>query len=266
MLNKIKNMTVSKSKTSNKDKSGLNFDVLVVDDNFINQKLMKTALEKLKCSVTLASDGNEAVEARKNRSFSLIFMDIQMPIKDGIEATKEILDYEKESGIEHIPIVALTGNVLKEDKEKYLNIGMDDYMSKPISLNKLEILVKKYAQKVEQVEVELHEDSLQDKILLLKDTKLSGEIYASIFNKLDYKVDTAISPEHFLDSIEDNRYKFIVFDSYLFEGSAHLVLDMAKDSSAIPFVFTRSDNSELNCKTISSSPNLNEIGSQLEKA
>jgi CheY-like chemotaxis protein len=117
---------------------------LVADDNMINRKLIKIILEKIGLSVILSSDGKEAVEAYKKGHFDIIFMDIQMPMMDGIEATHKILEYEKEKNLKHIPIVALTANVAVGDKEKYLSEGMDDYATKPVEIDRLKSLIEKH--------------------------------------------------------------------------------------------------------------------------
>ncbi|MDP3302249.1 MAG: ATP-binding protein [Sulfuricurvum sp.] len=106
--------------------------VLVAEDNIINQKLIRRTLEDIGLKVTLANNGLEAFEKRKNNQFDLIFMDIQMPVLDGIEATQEILDYEADYDQHHIPIIALTANALKGDRERFLAAGMDEYTTKPL--------------------------------------------------------------------------------------------------------------------------------------
>jgi signal transduction histidine kinase/CheY-like chemotaxis protein len=105
---------------------------LVAEDNIINQKLIRRTLEDLGLDITLASNGLEAFEKRKNGNFDIIFMDIQMPVLDGIEATQEILDFEEDYGQHHIPIIALTANALKGDRERFLTAGMDEYTTKPL--------------------------------------------------------------------------------------------------------------------------------------
>ncbi|HZF69816.1 nitrate- and nitrite sensing domain-containing protein [Sulfuricurvum sp.] len=105
---------------------------LVAEDNIINQKLIRRTLEDLGLDITIASNGLEAFEKRKNGTFDIIFMDIQMPVLDGIEATQEILDFEEDYGQHHVPIIALTANALKGDRERFLAAGMDEYTTKPL--------------------------------------------------------------------------------------------------------------------------------------
>jgi len=120
-----------------------NVHVLVAEDNKINQKLIINILNRVGVEVSIANNGKEAFEMRMNGSYDMIFMDIQMPIMGGIEATNNILNYEKNNK-KHIPIVALTANAVAGDREKYIGAGMDDYLTKPIELDKLNILLQVY--------------------------------------------------------------------------------------------------------------------------
>jgi signal transduction histidine kinase/CheY-like chemotaxis protein len=121
--------------------------ILVAEDNPINQKLIRTTLEKFGIKVTLASTGLEAFNLRKQNEYDLIFMDIQMPEMNGLEATSEILHYEKVNHMNHIPIIALTANALSGDREKYIEAGMDNYVSKPINIPELRALISSYYNK-----------------------------------------------------------------------------------------------------------------------
>jgi len=131
-------------KVEEKPKSFDDIHVLVAEDNPINQKLIKIVLENFGLHVTLAANGEEAYEARVNGTYNMIFMDIQMPVMGGVESTHQILEYEKENGVDHIPIIALTANALPGDKEKYISEGMDDYATKPLDVKVLEKLIAQY--------------------------------------------------------------------------------------------------------------------------
>jgi len=121
-----------------------NVHILVAEDNAINQKLIRNVLERIGIEVTIVNNGEEAVNIRKEKDFDMIFMDIQMPVMGGMEATAKILSYERMENKKHIPIVALTANALSGDKAKYLGAGMDDYLSKPIKLDALQSLFLAY--------------------------------------------------------------------------------------------------------------------------
>ena len=131
-------------KTKNTTKKFNDINVLVAEDNFINQKLMKSILNRFGMKVTVVSNGKEALNSRKNHEYDIIFMDIQMPIMGGVEATKNILTFEESSNIKHVPIIALTANALEGDREKYMEIGMDDYLAKPMDLDELQKVLKSF--------------------------------------------------------------------------------------------------------------------------
>jgi len=132
-----------------------NIKAMVAEDNNINQKLIKNILNGLGVDVTLVDNGKLALEKRQIEDFDIIFMDIQMPVMGGVEATHNIIDYENKNRKHHIPIIALTANALTGDKEKYLKEGMDGYLSKPIELPALiEVLMQYFPNKVEELEQE----------------------------------------------------------------------------------------------------------------
>ncbi|WP_428562021.1 MAG: ATP-binding protein [Solidesulfovibrio sp. DCME] len=107
--------------------------VLVVEDDRVNQLSTARLLEKLGCRVSVAENGQEAVEAVAREPFDCVFMDVQMPVMDGLEATRRIRD----RGLSQLPIVAMTAYVLSGDREKCLAAGMDDYIGKPAPLEAL---------------------------------------------------------------------------------------------------------------------------------
>jgi CheY-like chemotaxis protein len=110
--------------------------ILLAEDDHLNQTILRRILEKAGHSVAVAGNGREAVEAWEHGSFDIILMDIQMPEMDGVEAASRIRRMEAAAG-SHIPIAALTAYALKGDEEKFLSLGMDGYVSKPIDINKL---------------------------------------------------------------------------------------------------------------------------------
>ncbi len=121
-----------------------NIHALVAEDNAINQKLIKNVLNSFGIGVTLANNGEEALDLRTQNEYDIIFMDIQMPVLGGIEATEKILEFEEKHRKHHIPIVAVTANALEGDREKYIDAGLDNYLSKPIELEELNLLIQEY--------------------------------------------------------------------------------------------------------------------------
>jgi len=114
--------------------------ILLAEDNLINQKVAAATLASLGYQVFIANNGYEALQALETQTFDLVLMDVQMPRMDGLEATKEIRKREQLSG-GHIPIVALTAHAMKEDRERCLAAGMDEYASKPIQPAELDQII-----------------------------------------------------------------------------------------------------------------------------
>jgi len=132
--------TVSRQKiTETKQR---NSHILLAEDNPINQKLIAALLEKAGYNVDVVENGRVAVEAVEKDAYDVVFMDIQMPQMDGFEATKAIR--EKEGKNSHTPIVAMTAHAMKGDREKCLEAGMDDYISKPVQPQEMFDLIKKW--------------------------------------------------------------------------------------------------------------------------
>ncbi len=212
---------------------------LVAEDNVINQKLIKRSLENIGIEVTLADNGAIAYEKRQQKNnFDVIFMDIQMPIMDGIEATKAIVTYEKEYNLKHIPIIALTANALKGDKEYFLSQGLDQYVSKPMELKVIISVLKYYfnnkvhipeetlatpelapaKETIEELllkpEEEIIEASrkLEIDIILYKKSQSEAKIFAAILKKIGYSVDIANSLEDFEDVLDTKQYRYALLD------------------------------------------------------
>lgn len=115
---------------------------LVVEDNLINQRLIQILLQEYDIKVATAANGLEAVDMAKKNKFDIIFMDIDMPEMNGIVATKQIKEQLPKNT--HLPIVALTAMAMEGDREMLLREGLDDYLSKPLTKEKLESILDKY--------------------------------------------------------------------------------------------------------------------------
>ncbi len=117
--------------------------LLIVEDNVVNQRVATRMLEKLGCHVDVAVNGQEAIEATAHGTYDLVFMDCQMPVMGGYEATRSIRLREGRTGL-HLPIIAMTANAMPGDREKCLDAGMDDYLSKPVDHDRLLTLLQKW--------------------------------------------------------------------------------------------------------------------------
>ncbi|MFC1833782.1 response regulator [Thermodesulfobacteriota bacterium] len=129
-------------------RSERSLDILLVEDNPINREAASTVLRKMGYSVWVAEDGREALATLDDRDFDLILMDVLMPAMDGIETTKAIREREEATG-EHIPIVAITAYAMKGDRQRFLDAGMDDYVSKPMKSRDLQAAIDRVLSKEE---------------------------------------------------------------------------------------------------------------------
>ncbi len=136
----------SKNRITGSEKAGPDFDgpvksdkrrikALLADDSETNLDVAKAFLKKLGCRVDMVTDGQEAVEMMKSRTYDVVFMDIHMPHMDGYKATEIIRNLDGEKG--RIPVIALTAGTMAGDRKKCLDAGMDDYVSKPIHFKEL---------------------------------------------------------------------------------------------------------------------------------
>ncbi|MEN6370454.1 MAG: response regulator [Armatimonadota bacterium] len=182
--------------------------ILLVEDNPVNRKLALRILEKAGHSVTTAENGEEALAVLENSSFDIVLMDVQMPVMDGFKATAAIRKAEKVSG-KHIPIVAMTAHAMKGDRERCLEAGMDDYLTKPIDTKVMLQIIDKLAPASPQNQnavddnicVELSEGIVDvealmervggDKDLLSEITDLFLEDYPKLMSELKNAIDSA---------------------------------------------------------------------------
>ena len=119
--------------------------VLIVEDNDLNAIFADVILKKLNYAIDYATNGSIAIEKFLNNSYDLILMDIQMPLMNGIEATKHIRNYEKQLAVdEPVVIIAVTAFALEHDRENCMKSGMNDYLTKPYTPAELTDVIKKY--------------------------------------------------------------------------------------------------------------------------
>ena len=118
--------------------------VLLVEDNAINQRVARRFLERLGCEVQVVGDGRQAVDAYRAQQLQFILMDMQMPVMDGLEATRRIRELEQTGGPKRTPIVALTANAMMGTLERCLEAGMDDYLTKPLDISRLQDVLDRF--------------------------------------------------------------------------------------------------------------------------
>jgi len=134
--------------------------VLLTEDNPVNRKVAVKMLEKIGCEVELALNGREALNALDSGEFDLVFMDCQMPVLDGFDASRGIRAREQACSLPRIPIVAMTANAMEGDRERCLDAGMDDYIAKPVQLDQLRIACERWLRGAELVDDDTRADEL----------------------------------------------------------------------------------------------------------
>jgi CheY-like chemotaxis protein len=118
--------------------------ILVAEDDAVNQQVISVMLKTLNVSFTIADDGIQALNNLKKNLYSLVLMDCQMPNMDGYQTTKYYREYEKDQQLNRIPIIAFTAFAIEGEKEKCLDIGMDDFMTKPATIKTIERMLTKW--------------------------------------------------------------------------------------------------------------------------
>ncbi|MCK4441307.1 MAG: response regulator, partial [Sulfurovaceae bacterium] len=250
--------------------------VLVAEDNFINQKLIKQILVKYGIEVELANNGLEAFEKIKDNKYDLILMDIQMPVMDGIEATHEIINYEKEESLTHIPIIALTANALKGDRERFIEDGLDEYIAKPIQNNELLFILKKFLNQAQTPIIEQKRDpsTIKEKkssvnmissnktggitllseddedteqepkqILIAKQNPLEAQILSKVLSNLNYPIEIINDMKSLKARITDKKYDILLIDRELAKSNKEIIANQHKNMNVILLSLSKTENS-----------------------
>ncbi len=198
--------------------------VLLVEDERINQQLFMKIADFCMIDVDIANNGVEAVDAVRHNCYDLILMDIQMPVMDGIEAMKQIREIQKTRGT-HIAIIAVTSHALEGDREKYLSLGMDDYLAKPYCVEELLKVISCNA----GIDTDIKSDISLSEMLL-------GNVDGPNYSKsISWKADAA--KEHCRNLQKAIQAK----DQQNAEKYSHLIKEMATDSGNIDIKYAAFD-------------------------
>ena len=195
--------------------------ILLVDDNMVNRQVAGEILKKSGCKVDVAVNGQDSINKAKKNEYDVIFMDIQMPDMDGVTATKKI----KELGLKNLaPIVAMTAYSMKEDKERFIKSGLDDYISKPIKANELlnkirSILHIEKGSKEIELEVIDNKESIINEEIVEQLKKYGGdEMVMNVFT--DFENETTEQIDSCILSLNDGNYENILINLHTLKGNA----------------------------------------------
>ena len=215
--------------------------VLLVDDHMVVRIGVKALIDSEPDMEVVgeAANGLEAIDQAKRLLPDVIVMDISMPVMDGVEATHEILDYEEDEELPHIPIVALTANALKGDRERFLAEGMDEYTTKPLVKEEIISILKKLlgdkiydratdakgetpsaqtsatpeqtteteeasdAESEHEVSVEEPQKPTGDTILIFKKSPLENKIFSNLVQQMGHKVEIANTMKQLKEMLND---------------------------------------------------------------
>jgi CheY-like chemotaxis protein len=173
-----------------------------------------------------ASDGKQAVEMYLAHTYDVVFMDLQMPVMNGYDATRKIREIEKETGM-HVPIIALTAAVLSGEKEKCLEVGMDDFLQKPLDVDLLGIVIHKYLHansdsSLEQISIEQSTHDIKEQDVLMYDKEMAEKKYgdAKFVRELVLMALESLPPyiKALSDAIQEKNVEQIKFNIHTMKG------------------------------------------------
>ncbi len=241
LFNMLKNIKAPKTEEKNIvehriEATDFVFNILVAEDNPVNKFLAKTIIKKaLPNSVIMeANDGQEAVEMFGSEKIDLIFMDVQMPILSGFEATQEIRGLEKEG--QRIPIIALTARTVKGEKERCQEFGMDDYVTKPVVFNTISDILTKYLilparEKEQNAEVTQPSGQHFDREALMEKLEGDEEAYEELMQMV--KTNLVNIQNNLAESIEKEDFNEVRKVAHSLKGtSLNCNFDMLKELSS----------------------------------
>jgi len=214
--------------------------VLLVDDNHVNQKVASNFLKKLKITVDVCDNGEEALTMIQQHHYDLVFMDCQMPVMDGYLATQTLRKEETKDSLlrSHLTVIAMTANVLAGEKEKCLKAGMDDYLEKPVQLNSLIKLLTRWLPEkqppLKKETVAIQEETMPHTFLRQNANNLHMDyaLYQELLN--DFYREHKQTVESIKDLLVNNEYEAAMLSLHRLKGTAgnlgfQTIFDIATD-------------------------------------
>ena len=252
-----------------------NLPVLLVEDNEVNSMVAVNMLEELGCKVTLAVNGFQALDKLKEKHFAVIFMDVQMPEMDGLDATRYIRASEAQKkvyGASRQLIVAMTAGAMQGDAERCLTAGMDDYIAKPISLDSIIDILDKYCSSDQTPahrlglkpsyfipsspcskkggKENMRIGKQQIHVLLVEDNPVGCLVATHMLEKLGCTVETAENGKQAIERCANNKYDIILMDIQMpvMDGTEATKQIRKNYDQQIPIVAVTANNTEVDIK------------------
>jgi len=227
-----------------------NARILLAEDNIINQKVAQGILNQLGFKCDVVANGEEAVQALEMIDYDLVLMDCQMPDMNGFEAAAMIRSPDSEVCNHDVPIIAMTANAMKGDREKCLASGMNDYLSKPVKNSELAEMLDKWLAGVQPREEPTDDEithyllskqqaavvssavSRNARILLAEDNVINQKVAQGILNQLGFKCDIVANGEEAVQALETTGYDLLLMDCQMpeMDGFEATVMIRSQDS------------------------------------
>ena len=211
LLPEIKMAPASEPESDSELASKSLIHILLVEDDKINQVVAQMTLEELDCQVDIANNGMEGVEMSANQHYDLVLMDLHMPVLDGYAATQRIREREQQTNT-HLPIVAMTANIIASDLEKCLEVGMQDTLTKPIERTNLEKILKKW---INLKPAPVEEIINTTNILLVEDNEANQIMEKMMLEEMGFTVKIANDGQEALDMTAEQRYDIVLMDIHM---------------------------------------------------
>ncbi len=193
---------------------GLNLQsalILLVEDDKINQFVAKMTLEDVGCVVEIANNGQEAVDMTAEKHYDLVLMDVHMPVLDGYTATQRIRQRESQTSA-HLPIIAMTADVITSDLEKCVNAGMDDALAKPVAKAVLEEKLVKWISKTGS---EFSPTMKVGEVLLVEDNEANQAVQQMMLEEMGFLVDIACHGGEAIEMSANKHYDLVLMDIHM---------------------------------------------------
>jgi len=194
------------AKDQKKKQQNRNISILVVEDDTMNQNLAVRMFNQMGYRADIVSDGHKAVRILEKTKYDIVFMDCQMPLMDGYETTRRIRSATSRVMDHDVPVIAMTAKVLKGDREACLKSGMDDYISKPVSSEKLGAVLKKWT------EYKKSNTGKSLKVLAVDDIEINQDVVAGVCRILGWESSYARDGKEAIEHLEQDDFDLVLMD------------------------------------------------------